>query len=61
MPMYGMKYDDKKKEDQRLVIARRQLEMARTVGAVTSLIGMYYFETYLNKSERIPPLLPGYV
>lgn len=37
------------------MVARNQLDMMKQYGAVTCAFGMYYTDTYLNKSERIEP------
>ena len=39
-------------EDEAIVVARNQVDMMRKFGTVVTAFGMYYAETYLNKSER---------
>jgi hypothetical protein len=49
MHLYGSDDD----EDETFLVAHNQLDMMQQYGAITCAIGMYYTDTYLNKSERI--------
>uniref|UniRef100_J3LD71 Myb/SANT-like domain-containing protein n=1 Tax=Oryza brachyantha TaxID=4533 RepID=J3LD71_ORYBR len=53
MSMYGSDDED---EDETVVVARGQLDMVRKIGPVLTTFGMFYAETYLNKSKMSRPL-----
>src|SRR6266498_5659442 len=46
-------------EDEAIVVARNQVDMMRKFGTMVTAFGMYYAETYLNKSERRESILSG--